>query len=164
MKNTQSRRKIYREVKSALEKELERWEKKYIYTSNEEKEFRINQMVREVEYAKEQGREVNVRQAFRTEVNALSRHTLEGTRRQLFQILKSERHFDYNHLNTYLYRLGYSVAQYWNDPKNSDITTSGSIVSMTLELPKKTKGRVSYDSFVFEFDYSNQEVVTSEFV
>ena len=58
MKNTQLRRKTYREVKSALEKELKRWEKKYIYTSNEEKEFRINQMVREVEYAKEQGNKI----------------------------------------------------------------------------------------------------------
>lgn len=154
---------IRKRVESAIAKELKRWERKYIYSNAEEREFRINQMVREVEDAQERGIDVNIRQAFRTEVNALSRHTKEGTRRELFQILKSERHFDYNHLNTYLYRLGHSVAQYWNNPDNSDIKVDGSIVTMVLELPKKNTGRIKYETFTFAVDYSKGDVVTSEF-
>lgn len=156
--------KLIDRVKEAYRKELEPWEKKYIASTPEELAFRIEQTANQVSEAEQKyGSQLNIRQIWRTEVNALSRHTMEGTRRDLFKILKSERHYDYNHLNTYLYRLGYSVSNYWGDPNNSTIEVNGSQVYMYLELPQKTTGYARYNIFTFAVDYSSGEVITSQF-
>lgn len=151
-------------VKKAFRAELEPWERKYIADNPEEFARVIKQMANEIRYAKEVGKDFDVRKAFRSQVNYLSRHEKEGTRRDLFKILKRERHADYNHLNTYLYRLGYNVANYWGNPENSDLVTEGSAVYMTLHLPVKTTGSVIYTAFEFDYDYSDGEVITSEFI
>ena len=156
--------KLIDRVKKAYTQELEIWERKYIANSPEELAFRVEQTARQVKETEEKyGTPIDVRKVWRTEVNALSRHTMEGTRRDLFKILKSERHYDYNHLNTYLYRLGYSVSNYWGDPNNSDIEVDGSAVYMTLDLPNKTSGWAIYKTFTFAYDYSSGEVITSQF-
>ena len=156
--------KLIDRVKKAYRQELSPWERKYISSSPEEFAFRIEQTAKAVKEAETKfGQAIDIRKIFRTEVNALSRHTMEGTRRDLFKILKSDRHYDYNHLNTYLYRLGYSVSNYWADPNNSTITVEGSEVYMSLNLPPKTTGQVVYSSFKFGVDYSSGEVIISEF-
>ena len=162
MKNTllQKRRrktefeKLYELVSKTFRKTTERWQRKYMYSSPEEYQMKITHYVNEYKYAKENETDFNLAEAIQSEASTLTKHTGEGTRRWLFGLLKNEARPEYNHLNTYLYRLGYSVADYFNNPDNSKIDVNGSIVTMTLELPFKAKG-ITYDQFIVEYHISS---------
>lgn len=150
----------YDKIKELIEKAyrtgLERWQRKYVAPTKEAYDIIMEHYIREYKYAQEKGTDFNPVKAFQSEANAASKRSGEGTRRWLFEILKKQRHPDYNHLNTYLYRLGYSVANYFNDPSNSTIDVHGSIITMTLDLPIKMKGK-TYSQFYMEYNKSGGE-------
>ena len=112
-------------------------------------------MTRQVELAKERKQRINIQKAFSSTAQTLSRHSGEGTRRFLYKILKSEWTSVYNHYNTYVYSLGYSSADYFYDPNNSDLTQESSYIVMNLKLPNKPRG-VSYDTLSIEYDFSKE--------
>ena len=131
------------------------WQRKYLAENKEAEERIILQMTKQVELAKERKQRINIQKAFSSTAQTLSRHSGEGTRRFLFKILKSEWTSVYNHYNTYVYGLGYSSADYFYNPNNSSLTQQGSNITMTLNLPNKSRG-ISYDTLSIEYDFSQE--------
>lgn len=131
------------------------WQRKYLADTKEGVDRIISQMTRQVELAKERKQRINIQKAFSSTAQTLSRHSGEGTRRFLFKILKSEWTSVYNHYNTYVYGLGYSSADYFYNPNNSNLTQQGSNITMTLNLPNKSRG-ISYDTLSIEYDFSQE--------
>lgn len=70
---------------------------------------------------------------------------------------KDECPSQYAHYNTYMYRLGYSASNWYF--RNSTYTVSGSIVTVTVELPEKSKGK-AYEILEIVTDMSDSSPFT----
>ena len=82
------------------------------------------------------------------------RRTKRGSLREYFSQFRNEKPDVYAKYNSYMYRQGFSSANYFYE--KAKIETNGSIITITLELPTKTKG-ISYDALVITKDYSQDE-------
>lgn len=153
-KKTRKSHSIKERVKRAFYR-IPAWQRKYLADTKESIDRIISQMTRQVELAKERKQRINIQKAFSSTAQTLSRHSGEGTRRFLYKILKSEWTSVYNHYNTYVYNLGYSSADYFYDPNNSNLTQESSYIVINLKLPNKPRG-VSYDTLSIEYDFSQE--------
>lgn len=79
------------------------------------------------------------------------RSSYAGTKEDIYKRFRQEYSDVYNHYNTYVYRLGFSASNYFYT--NVKLSQEGSIVTATLQLPKKTTGIV-YNELYIEMDYS----------
>lgn len=65
----------------------------------------------------------------------------------------------YAKYNSYIYKLGYSSANYFY--KNAEYEGQGYVVTVYLELPQNTNG-VSYSTLSFEVDMGTSEILNSD--
>lgn len=80
-----------------------------------------------------------------------ARSNYAGTKEDIYKRFRQEYSDVYNHYNTYVYRLGFSASNYFYT--NVKLSQEGSLVTATLQLPKKTTGIV-YNELYIEMDYS----------
>lgn len=96
------------------------------------------------------GKRYTPRQFLYAQIKRHVRSSLQATKREIYKKFRLEETQLYAKYNSYMFRTGNSAQQYFIE--NSTIKVSGSIVSVTVELPKGKK--VSYSELVLEYDYS----------
>lgn len=82
------------------------------------------------------------------------RRTKRGSLREYFSQFRNEKPDIYAKYNSYMYRQGFSSANYFYE--NAKIETNGSIITITLELPTRAKA-VPYQMLTITKDYSQDE-------
>lgn len=98
--------------------------------------------------------QMNPYKAMQSYARQRERHAGGGTARDIFRRFREEDPSLYSKYNSYMYRLGFSSANYFYE--NVSIDQEGSTIVATLELPNKTQG-VIYNELVITFDYSGQD-------
>ena len=94
--------------------------------------------------------------------NALRQYAMDRKRRSgnntkeyIYKRFRQEVSDVYSKYNSYVYRLGFSSAQYFKD--NAKLEQDGSIVTVTTPLPPKSRG-VTYSQLVISFDFSGDYI------
>ena len=94
--------------------------------------------------------------------NALKQYAMDRKRRSgnntkeyIYKRFRQEVPDVYSKYNSYVYRLGFSSAQYFKD--NAKLEQDGSIVTVTTPLPPKSRG-VTYSQLVLSFDFSGDYI------
>ena len=94
--------------------------------------------------------------------NALKQYAMDRKRRggnntkeYIYKRFREEKPDVYSKYNSYVYRLGFSSAQYFKD--NTKLEQDGSIVIVTTPLPPKSRG-VTYSQLVISFDFSDDYI------
>ena len=94
--------------------------------------------------------------------NALKQYAMDRKRRSgnntkeyIYKRFREEKPDVYSKYNSYVYRLGFSSAQYFKD--NTKLEQDGSIVIVTTPLPPKSRG-VTYSQLVISFDFSGDYI------
>lgn len=101
-----------------------------------------------------EGGQMNPYKAMQSYARQRERSQGGGTLRDIYSRFRQEDPSLYSKYNSYIYRLGYSSANYFYE--NAQLDQEGSTIVATLELPKKTQG-VVYNELVITFDYSCQD-------
>lgn len=96
------------------------------------------------------GKKYTPKQMLFSQVERTITHSLEITKREIYRKFREEESSLYAKYNSYVYRNGFSSAKWFLD--NASIKVQGSIVSITVPLPKGK--RFSYNELVLEYDYS----------
>lgn len=79
----------------------------------------------------------------------------DGTKEYIYKRFREEKSDVYSKYNSYVYRLGFSSAQWFKD--NAKLEQDGSIVMITTPLPPKSRG-VTYSQLVISFDFSGDYI------
>lgn len=79
----------------------------------------------------------------------------DNTKEYIYKRFREEKPDVYSKYNSYVYRLGFSSAQYFKD--NAKLERDGSIVTVTTPLPPKSRG-VTYSQLVISFDFSDDYI------
>ena len=79
----------------------------------------------------------------------------DNTKEYIYKRFREEKPDVYSKYNSYVYRLGFSSAQYFKD--NAKLEQDGSIVMVTTPLPPKSRG-VTYSQLVISFDFSGDYI------
>lgn len=79
----------------------------------------------------------------------------DNTKEYIYKRFREEKPDVYSKYNSYVYRLGFSSAQYFKD--NVTLEQDGSIVTVTTPLPPKSRG-VTYSQLVISFDFSGDYI------
>lgn len=79
----------------------------------------------------------------------------DNTKEYIYKRFREEKPDVYSKYNSYVYRLGFSSAQYFKD--NATLEQDGSIVMVTTPLPLKSSG-VTYGKLVISFDFSGDYI------
>ena len=79
----------------------------------------------------------------------------DNTKEYIYKRFRQEVSDVYSKYNSYVYRLGFSSAQYFKD--NAKLEQDGSIVNVKVKLPKKESG-VVYDYLYINFDFSGDYI------
>lgn len=77
----------------------------------------------------------------------------DNTKEYIYKRFREEKPDVYSKYNSYVYRLGFSSAQYFKD--TAKLEQDGSIVMVTTPLPPKSRG-VTYSQLVISFDFSGE--------
>lgn len=146
---------IEQRIENALNK-LPKWRRKYIYENEKQKQFVIERMVFSVMDAQDKGERVNIYKAFYQQTNAETRPKREGTLRDAFKAFKTQRNKLYEKYASYMYRAGYSAANYFYDIDNTQIFDNGYLTVIIVELPPG-KG-ISYTSLSIEINWDGRKI------
>lgn len=94
--------------------------------------------------------------------NALRQYAMDRKRRSgnntkeyIYKRFRQEVPDVYSKYNSYVYRLGFSSAQYFKE--KAELSQEGSIVHVEVELPKKKSG-VVYNYLYINFDFSGDYI------
>lgn len=94
--------------------------------------------------------------------NALKRYAMDrkkrsgdNTKEYIYKRFRQEVPNVYSKYNSYVYRLGFSSAQYFKE--KAELSQEGSIVNVKVKLPEKTSG-VVYDYLYIYFDFSGDYI------
>lgn len=153
-------------LRERIEKDISRipkWRQKYLFTNENQKEYLIRTMLSYVMDAKER---VNIYKALfqMTESGVTAgRSKREGTLRDIYRSFRNQEVRLYRFYNTYMYKKGYSAAQYFYNPDNSEITDRHYTTVIKLFLPKGGKN-YKYDELVIEYNWQDSEIVNIYFV
>ena len=79
----------------------------------------------------------------------------DNTKEYIYKRFREEKSDVYSKYNSYVYRLGFSSAQWFKD--NAKLEQDGSIVMVTTPLPPKSRG-VTYSQLVIWFDFSDDYI------
>lgn len=79
----------------------------------------------------------------------------DNTKEYIYKRFREEKPDVYSKYNSYVYRLGFSSAQYFKD--TAKLEQDGSIVMVTTPLPPKSRG-VTYSQLVISFDFSGDYI------
>lgn len=79
----------------------------------------------------------------------------DNTKEYIYKWFREEKPDVYSKYNSYVYRLGFSSAQWFKD--NAKLEQDGSIVMITTPLPPKSRG-VTYSQLVISFDFSGDYI------
>lgn len=79
----------------------------------------------------------------------------DNTKEYIYKRFREEKSNVYSKYNSYVYRLGFSSAQYFKD--NAKLEQDGSIVIVTTPLPPKSRG-VTYSQLIILFDFSDDYI------
>lgn len=79
----------------------------------------------------------------------------DNTKEYIYKRFREEKPDVYSKYNSYVYRLGFSSAQWFKD--NAKLEQDGSIVMITTPLPPKSRG-VTYSQLVISFDFSGDYI------
>lgn len=95
--------------------------------------------------------------------NALKQYAMDrkkrsgdNTKEYIYKRFRQEVPNVYSKYNSYVYRLGFSSAQYFKE-KNAELSQDGSIVKIKVKLPEKESG-VVYDYLYIYFDFSGDYI------
>lgn len=86
------------------------------------------------------GRKRSAYEMMKESIKTPYKHSKRGTLREYFAEFRDKRPDLYAKYNSYMYRLGFSSANYFYD--NAKVESEGGEIVMTLELPKKIGGIV----------------------
>lgn len=101
-------------------------------------------------YNPKTGKKYTPKEMLFSQIERIIPHSLEITKREIYRKFREEESSLYAKYNSYVYRNGFSSAKWFLD--NASVKVQGSIVSITVPLPKGK--RFSYDELVLEYDYS----------
>lgn len=94
--------------------------------------------------------------------NALKQYAMDrkkrsgdNTKEYIYKRFKQEVSNVYSKYNSYVYRLGFSSAQYFKE--KAELSQEGSIVHVEVELPKKESG-VVYNYLYINYDFSSDYI------
>lgn len=79
----------------------------------------------------------------------------DNTKEYIYKRFREEKSDVYSKYNSYVYRMGFSSAQWFKD--NATLEQDGSIVTATTPLPPKSRG-VTYSQLVISFDFSGDYI------
>ena len=79
----------------------------------------------------------------------------DNTKEYIYKRFREELPAVYSKYNSYVYRLGFSAAQYFKE--KAELSQDGSIVNVKVKLPKKESG-VVYDYLYINFDFSGDYI------
>ena len=114
----------------------------------EDKEKYINSLVSQIMQSGESG-EIRPYTALSQVGRTLSGRTTQAV--NIFSRFRNEESSVYAKYNSYMYRRGEAASQYFY--KNAKFKAYGSIVEVTVELPKNLNGK-SYDYLTIKLDFS----------
>jgi len=104
------------------------------------------------------GGEYNVYEALREATKHEYLHGWGGTLDELYRRFRTELPSQFAKYYSYVYRLGYSPAKWFYN--NGSPSLSGSVVSVTVELPIKTQGQVyQYLEIVADMSKGNPDAI-----
>lgn len=126
------------------------WQKKYFEDIEASIAISKNAFEMGYDYNPDTGKRYTPKQMLFSQVERIITHSLETTKREIYRKFREEEFSLYAKYNSYVYRNGFSSSQYFL--KNAQMKVQGSIVSITVPLPKGK--RKSYDELVLEYDYS----------
>lgn len=138
---------------------LPKWARKII--DEQGKELAIDVMTHTIEWEKrnkQKGQKISsARQKFMSiaeKQKSIQRHSLMGTKRDLYKLFRELEPQVYSRYNSYMYRNGYSASKYFYD--NAQITVKGKINIADLDLPRPSKPNRQYlPHLTFELDRSS---------
>ena len=94
--------------------------------------------------------------------NALKQYAMDrkkrsgdNTKEYIYKRFRQEVSGVYSKYNSYVYRLGFSSAQYFKE--KAELSQDGSIVNVKVKLPEKTSG-AAYDYLYVNFDFSGDYI------
>lgn len=117
----------------------------------DDKEKYISSLVNQIMQSGESG-EIRPYTALSQVGRMLSRRTTQAV--SIFSRLRNEEPSLYAKYNSYMYRRGESGSQYFY--KNAKFKAYGSLVEVTVELPKNLNGK-SYDYLTIKLDFSGED-------
>ena len=83
------------------------------------------------------------------------RRSGNNTKEYIYKRFRQEVPDVYSKYNSYVYRLGFSSAQYFKE--KAELSQEGSIVNVKVKLPEKESGAV-YDYLYINFDFSGDYI------
>lgn len=134
----------------AAYKSFPEWQKKYFEDIEAAIAISKNAFEMGYDYNPDTGKRYTPKQILFSQVERTITHSLENTKRELYRMFRKEIPSLYAKYNSYVYRNGFSSAKWFLD--NSSIKVHGSIVTITVQLPKGKK--FSYKELVLAYDYS----------
>ena len=146
-------------IKKALYR-LPQWRRKYIFETKEQENLIIEKMLYSVKEAERQRTKVNIYKAFYQQSSYGVRPKREGTLRDIFKAFKEQDNMLYNKYNSYMYRAGYSAANYFYNVDNAQIDDQGYTTVVQLELPPGKD--TSYTTLVIEYNWQDSEIINAE--
>lgn len=150
---------LEQKIKKALYR-LPKWRRKYVFETKEQEKLIIEKMLYSVLEAQKQGTKVNIYKAFYQQSSYGVRPKREGTLRDIFKALREQDSMLYNKYNSYMYRAGYSAANYFYNVDNAQINDQGYTTVVELELPPGKD--VGYTTMVIEFDWKDEEIINAD--
>ena len=125
-------------IRFIVEKSYEALPKGYKQASSGDKTLLIENLVNRIWY--DVGGEYNVYKALEEATKHNYLHGWGGTLEKVYYRFRTELPSQYAKYYSYVYRLGYSPSKWFFD--NGSPSLSGSVVTVTVELPIKTSGKV----------------------
>lgn len=135
--------------RKALES-LPKWQQEFF--DDKEYVIQVSSYAHEIGYDinPKTGKRYTPRQFLYEQIKSHVRGSMQMTKREIYTKFRLEETQLYAKYNSYMFRTGNSALQYFI--ANSKVKVTGSIVSITVPLPKGK--RVSYEELVLEYDYS----------
>lgn len=127
---------------------------KYARSVIDDPEFLALNITREIEQGNARdpitGRKMGVKRVLQEYLKSPLRHSSSATLRGIFKRFREETPWTYSKYNSYVYRKGFSSANYFYE--NSSYKVSGSVIIVTTPLP-----RGNYSELEIEYDYSGED-------
>lgn len=140
-------------VRKSLER-LPKWRQKYLFETEEEKKFLVNQMVFNVLDVKALGKKVNIQKALMRQSQNIARKSGEETLRIIYRKFRQELYF-YLTYKRNMTKLGLPSEAYFY--KNSEMETEGYITTVNTSLPNGFDKEGSRQ-LIIEFNWQSEEI------